>query len=359
MTVSTTIDLSAPRLSLTTSVAVREAAKAALDAGATHYTDRPGIADLREAVALKLAEVNRIAVAPADEVLITCGIQEALFLALQVLAGTGNEVIVTGPALRADIELVRMVGAVARIAPADDRLRLDIGGVRDLISDDTKVLLLRSPSGSGEVLCDETLERLGALAVEHDLRVVAVETDEALTAADVDHRSIGAVGGLAPRTVTINGFSGLGLEAWRVGYLAAQRELMAPMKRLKQELSICSPAVSQYAALDAIRGSEDATNALRHRLGVRRAAIARGFEQAGLEHVVAEAGMYVFVRPAAGMPVRTAIARAAEVGILVADGSCVGADGWLRLTLEHDPELLNDAARQLAGAIGEIPAQTA
>ena len=186
MTVSMTIDLSAPRLSLTTSVAVREAAKAALDAGATHYTDRPGIADLREAVALKLAEVNRIAVAPADEVLITCGIQEALFLALQVLAGTGNEVIITGPALRADVELVRMVGAVARIAPADDRLRLDIDGIRDLISDDTKVLLLRSPSGSGEVLCDETLERLGALAVEHDLRVVAVETDEALTAADVD-----------------------------------------------------------------------------------------------------------------------------------------------------------------------------
>jgi aminotransferase len=189
--------------------------------------------------------------------------------------------------------------------------------------------------------------------------VVAVETDEAFTATGVEHRSIGAVGGLAPRTVTINGFSGLGLEAWRVGYLAAQRELMAPMKRLKQELSICSPAVSQYAALDGIRESGNATTTLRHRLDVRRAAVRRALAQSGLEHVVGEAGMYVFVRPARGMPVTTAIARAAEVGILVADGSCVGADGWLRLTLEPDPEQLNEVARQLADTIGEIPAPTA
>ena len=93
-----------------TPVRGQEAAKAALDAGATHYTDRPGVADLREAVAIKLAETNRVAVAPADEVLITCGVQEALYLALQVLAGLGDEVIVTGPALPDDLELVRMAG---------------------------------------------------------------------------------------------------------------------------------------------------------------------------------------------------------------------------------------------------------
>lgn len=359
MAVSTPIDLSGSRVSAPTPAGVREAAKAALDAGATHYTDRPGVIELREAVAVKLAEINRIAVAPADEVLITCGVQEALFLALQVLVGSGDEVIVTGPALPADVELVRMVGAAARIAPPDDALRLDIDGVRALIGENTKVLLFRSPSASGEVLGDAPLERLGGLAVEHDLRVVTVESGEALTATGVAHRSIGAVGGLAPRTVTINGFAGVGLEAWRVGYLAAQRELMAAMKGLKQELSICSPAVSQYAALDAMRTAAGHAAALRDRLDVRRTALGAALEQTGLTYVVPQAGTYVFVKPACGMPVTVAIARAAQAGLMVADGSLQGADGWLRLTLDHDAEVLRDVAAQLASAVGQIPAEAA
>ena len=87
MVLTTPIDVSRPSVSTATPLAVREAAKAALDAGATHYTDRPGVADLREAVAIKLAETNRVAVAPADEVLITCGVQEALYLALRCWQG--------------------------------------------------------------------------------------------------------------------------------------------------------------------------------------------------------------------------------------------------------------------------------
>jgi aspartate/methionine/tyrosine aminotransferase len=349
------LDLSAERISLATPGAVREAAKAALDGGATHYTDRPGILDLREAVAVKLAEANGIAVAPADEVLITCGIQEALFLAVQVLARAGDEVIITGPSLPADVELVRMVGAAARIAPPDERLRLDVEAVRSLISESTTAILFRSPSMSGEVISEIALEQLGALAVEHDLRVIAVENDEALTASGEDYRSIAAVGGLAPRTVTINGFTGIGLDAWRVGYLAAQRELMAPMRGLKLELSICSPAVSQHAAINGLRQAAVHNATVRDALDVRRSALALALEESGLEHVAPRAGIYVFVKPAVGLPVYAAIARAADAGVVVADGSLAGADGWLRLTLDHDPDTLRDAAYRLASVFADVP----
>ncbi|MEO8969458.1 MAG: pyridoxal phosphate-dependent aminotransferase [Solirubrobacteraceae bacterium] len=358
MQTSIPIDL-ATRIPVMTQASVRDAAKAALDAGATHYTDRPGIRELREAVALKLAESNRIAVAPADEVLITCGVQEALFLALQILAGGGDEVIITGPALPEDVELVRSVGAAARIAPADDQLRLDVNRVEELITENTRVILLRSPTAVGEVVAYPILAQLGALVTKHDLRVVTVESDEALTAAGIEHRSIGEVDGLAPRTVTINDFSGAGLEAWRVGYLAAQRPLMAGMRRLKQELSICSPAVSQYAALDAIRRSDGHAAALRDQLDVRRAAFAQALAQTDLEYVSPQAGMYVFAKPAPGVPVTSAILRAAEARIMVADGALAGADGWLRLTLNQDPEVLSAAAFELANLVGQIPAKAA
>ncbi len=353
---SSAIDLSGP-IPVATPVSVREAAKAALDAGATHYTDRPGVAELREAVALKLSEANRIAVAPAEEVLITCGIQEALFLALQVLAGSGDEVIITGPALPEDLELVRSVGAAARVASADGQLGLDVGRVEELISDRTRVILFRSPTSVGEVVAHDELDRLGSLVTTNNLRVVTVESGESLISTGVEHRSIGEVDGLAPRTVTINDFAGTGLEAWRVGYLAAQRALIGDMKRLKQELSICSPAISQYAALDAIRSCDAHVAALRDRLDVRRATVADALAETGVVHVVPQAGIYVFIKPAPALAVTAAIQRAAEARIMVADGALVGAHGWLRLTLGQDPEVLSAAVRELAEVVGRVNAE--
>ncbi len=358
MQLANPIDLST-RIPLATPQSVREAAKAALDAGATHYTDRPGVMELREAVALKLAERNRIAVAPAEEVLITCGIQEALFLALQVLAGSGDEVIITGPALPEDLELVRSVGAAARVAASDERLRLDVNSVKELITDRTRVILLRSPTAVGEVVAYDALDQLGGLVTANNLRVVTVENGEAFTAAGVEHRSIGEVDGLAPRTVTINDFAGAGLEAWRVGYLAAQRALMADIRRLKQELSICSPAVSQYAALEAMSSFDATVAALRDRLDLRRAAVSEALVEAGLEYVVPEAGIHAFVKPANGVPVTAAIMRSAEAGIMVADGASVGAHGWLRVTLSQDPETLKTAVHGLVDAVGEVPVEAA
>src|SRR5579864_361973 len=84
------IDLSGDDLGLPTAPHVREAAKRALDDGATHYTTRPGLNPLREAVSRKLREENGVLVDPQTEVIITCGTQEALFVALHVLLEAGD-----------------------------------------------------------------------------------------------------------------------------------------------------------------------------------------------------------------------------------------------------------------------------
>jgi aspartate/methionine/tyrosine aminotransferase len=345
------IDLSAERVNLATPDSLRQAAKDALDAGHTHYTDRPGVAALREAVALKLAEVNRIHMAPADEVLITCGLQEALYLAMQVLVGPGDEVILTDPALPEDIELVRMVGATARIAPATDELALDVDQVQALLSPATALILLRSPSRVGRVPDEDTLEALAALVIEHDLRVLAVEAEEDLVRPGVRHHSIAGIAGLAPRTVTVNDFGGLGLDAWRVGYLAAQRELMSPIRRLKQELSICSPAVSQYAALAAMSQLSGYLAAAGDRLDMRRVALSHALQAHGVARIESESGMYVMAWPGAGMHARDVVEQAKARGLRIATGESVGAPGWLRLTLDAGSDELGEAAARLASAM--------
>lgn len=348
------IDLSADGIAVRSPIRVREAAKAALESGATHYTDRPGMHRLREAVALKLCEVNGIAVAPDDEVLITCGVEEGLFLAIRSLVGPGDEVIVIGPALPSDVEIVRMVGALPRIALPDEELLPDVDCVEGLAGPRTRMILLRSPSPVGHQPSESDLERIGSIVVRRDLRVTAIESGESFTASGTEHRSIAAIGGLGPRTVTINGFVSAGLDAWRVGYLAAQRHLMAPIRRLKHELSICSPAVSQHAALSAIGQLGAYSAAMQDQLDMRRVALSGVLACTGLEYLVPDAGVYAFVK----LPSQLSTIGAMELalrraGVAVAPGETVGAPGWIRLTLAHEPRVLGEAARRLGGVLVE------
>ena len=228
--------------------------------------------------------------------LITCGVQEALFLTLQTLAGDGDEVIVTGPALPEDLELVRSVGAAARVAPAGDELRIDVDRVQALVKEHTRLIVLRSPTAVGEVIPDDALEQLGKLVLSTpDLRIVTIESGDVLarraSSTAVSGRSTGSRLGPSPSTT-----SGTGLEAWRVGYLAAQRALIGDMRRLKQELSICSPASPSTRrstrSVPATRMSWPCATASRPPPGGRRGA---GTGRACVRRP--EAGIYVFVKP--------------------------------------------------------------
>jgi aspartate/methionine/tyrosine aminotransferase len=344
------IDLSAGRAVLQTTPEVRDAAQRALAEGATHYTDRPGIAPLRRLVAERIEAERGIVADPAAGVLITCGDQEALFAALQVHAGIGDEVLIPGPAPASDLELVRMVGAAARVADPGDGLALDADAVAALAGPRTRVLLVRAPSVIGVTVPRPALERLAALAVEHDLRVIAVESGAALLAAGTTQDSLAALPGMAPRTITVGDFSAAGLGAWRVGWAAAQGELMGPMRRLKQELSICSPAVSQYAALAALQASEPDGAPARSELARRRVAVVEVL--AAAEIATLEASGPVVLLDPGPLTAAEALGEAAGCGVLLSDAAELGAPGWLALTLAASPEILAAAAGRLAGALG-------
>jgi aspartate/methionine/tyrosine aminotransferase len=338
------IDLSAEHLGLPTPEHVRQGAKDALDAGETHYTTRPGINPLRRAVAEKLAAENGIAVHPEREVLITCGEQEALWVALHVLLEPGDEAILTAPARAGDAEIVTMARATPRALAADpDRgLALDADAVARAVTDRTRAVVLRAPGliAPGEA----ELSALAGIVGEHDLTVIAVESLEPLLHDGAVHRSFAALPGMAERTVTINGFSAVwGLEAWRVAYLAGPEALVGPMIALKQALSICSPAVSQYAALAAVLGPQDRMAEARAEVRARRAALVAALEEGGARSVAPAAGWHVLVE--AGE------AAAQAAGVRAAPGDTVGLPGWLRLSLTEPPERLALAGRRLAAAL--------
>jgi aspartate/methionine/tyrosine aminotransferase len=349
------IDLSGDRLGLATAPHVREAAKRALDAGETHYTTRPGLNPLRHAIAEKLERENAIRVHPEREVLVTCGTREALFVALHVLLERGDQVVVAGPAARLYREVARLAGAAARVVTGDpaEGFAVDPDAIAARLTPSTRALVLASPSSpAGSVAGGSRLHALAALAAERGLAVVSVETLEPFVYDGLAARSIASLPGMFERTVTINGFSeAYGLAGWRVGYLAGPESLLGPMTQLKQAMSICSPAVSQHAALAAITGSREPLESAHALVGERRDRIFPALAAAGVPHLRPGGGYHVLV-DARGMAAAQGALRAARLRL--GSGAAVGAPGWLALALTSPSEMLEEAARRLGSVFADV-----
>ena len=352
------IDLRDDRLDLPTPVHVREAAQRALAEGATHYTTRPGLNPLRAAIASKLERENDLRVHPESEVLVTCGAREALFVALHVLLERGDQLLVPAPAPRLYREVARMAGATARMvagAPADG-FAVDPEAVAARVTRRSRALLIASPSSpAGSVLDEERLAALAELATRHGLAVVSVETLEPFVFDHASHRSIGSLPGMAERTVTINGFDAYGLSGWRVGYLAGPASLLGPMTQLKQALSICSPAVSQYAALAAITGSDEPVEAARAAVAERRDRAFAALEAASVPFNRPAAGYHALIdsRPA-GAASKVIEQRLRSAGLRLRPAGGLGTPGWLSMALTRPPDVLELAAECLGTALAGL-----
>jgi aspartate/methionine/tyrosine aminotransferase len=356
------IDLSGDDLSLSTALHIREAAKRALDEGATHYTTRPGLDPLREAVARKLGERNGIQVDPQSDVIITSGTQEALFIALHVLLEPDDEAIVLRPSRPAYVEIVRAAGGVvkevnliggSRSGGSVTGIALDPERLARRVTSRTRVLVLGSPLvPAGIVPTQETLQALTRLAVERNLAVIADEAYEPFVYDGATHCSIGSLPGMAERTITINGFSqGYAMKGWRVGYMAGPQRLIASMMKLKQALSICSAAVSQYAALAALTGPQTPLEEAQQLVARRREVARAALDRARISYLRSPAGFHLLLaaRNRNHLPVNRL---AEETGVLLAPGSRFGAPSRLRLSLTQEEEEIEEAVRRLRPFLG-------
>jgi aminotransferase len=348
-----TVDLSGDDLGLHTAPHIREAAKLALDEGATHYTTRPGLDPLREAVSRKLRDVNGIEVDPKAEVIVTSGTQEALFVTLNVLLEPGDEALVPRPSRAAYVDIVRAAGGVVRAVHGDpsDEFALDPQRLARRVGPRTRVLLLGSPlAPTGAVHSRETLQRVAEIAIEHNLTVIADEAGEPFVMSG-EHLSIGSLPGMAERTITINGFStGYAMNGWRVGYMVGPRALIGSMMKLKQALSICSAAVSQYAALAAMTGTQEPLQEARAAVAARREATFAALDRAGIPHVRPQAGFHVLLRNT-GTDAPTVSEIEETTGVRLAPGRDFGAPSWLRLSLTQPPDVLRAAIGRLDKAL--------
>jgi aminotransferase len=330
----------------------------ALNRGETHYTDRVGIIPLRQALAARIAHEDGLDYNPLGEILICGGGREALFVATQMIIDPGDEVIVPEPASNTLAEGVRLAGGVpvaVRTRPEDD-FALQADAIAAALTPRTRVLLFASPTApTGGVTTGDDLAAIAALAREYSLIVIWDETFRSFVADGVRQDTVAALPGMRERTAIVGSFSArYAMSGWRTGYVVAPAALLRPITMMKQALTICSAAPSQWAALAALTGPQGEATELSREIAARRAAAVPALAALGLTaHGQGTPYLFVDVRPT-GFDGRTFAARAlqlASIRLLPCDDFGPGGAGFVRLSLALSTPHLLDAIGRLGAML--------
>src|SRR2546423_1952805 len=236
---------------------VVDALRGAVAAGRDRYVSPRGIPALREAIADYWKRARRLDVT-AEDVLVAPGCKMALSLAMMALIEPGDEVLYPDPGFPIYPSFTRGLRAKAVPFFLEERNRFqpDLAEMAAKITPRTKVLIFNSPNNpTGTVFSDETLDRIAALANQHDLWVLADEIYARILFGG-EYKSISALPGMAGRTVIIDGFSkSFAMTGWRLGYAAAPRKIIDAMDMLVLNTFTCTAEFTQVAAIEALRDS--------------------------------------------------------------------------------------------------------
>ncbi len=240
---------------------IKEAAIAALRAGKTKYTPVGGINELKDAIIAKLQKDNGLTYS-RDEILVSCGGKHSLYNIAQVLFEAGDEVIVPAPYWVSYPDQILLNDAVPIIVATQEKngFKLTAEELRAAISDRTKALILNSPSNpTGATYSRQDLEALAEVILEKDLIVISDEIYEKIVYEGFPFCSIAELGPeMKARTLVVNGASKVySMTGWRMGFTAGPKQVISAMAMLQGQVTTNINSITQWACVEAYRGSQD------------------------------------------------------------------------------------------------------
>jgi aspartate/methionine/tyrosine aminotransferase len=337
---------------------VREAAKRALDAGATHYAPFPGIPDLRAAIAEDFSARRATAVSP-DRVFVTVGGKGVMYYAIMALVDPGDEVIVPDPGYPIYASVTRFVGGIAVPIPIrqENDFRLDIDELISLVTPKTKMIVLNSPANpTGGVLTREDLERVAAIAIERDLMILSDEIYGRILY-EGEHVSIATLPGMAERTIVLDGFSKTyAMTGWRLGYAILPESMAFAFGRLIVNSVTSATTFAQVGAVEALRGPQGAVDAMVTEFKARRDLVVDGLNSLpGVSCLRPKGAFYVFPDVTGTGRTGDELAHRLlhEAGVSVLSGTAFGDVGanHIRLSYANSREQISRAIEKMRAVL--------
>lgn len=333
---------------------IREEGIYSLERGRTFYTANAGLRDLRVEIHNYLERRCGLSYDPDKEVLVTVGGSEAIDLAMRAMLDPGDEVLVPQPSFVSYVPCTVLAGGVAVPIPLEekDEFRLTAKKLREKITPKSKILVLPFPGNpTGAVMRKEHLEEIAKVVEEHDLFVLSDEIYGELTYGE-EHVSIASLPGMKERTVLINGFSkAFAMTGWRLGYACAPQVILKQMLKIHQFAIMCAPTTSQYAAIDAMKNSDEDVKHMRESYDQRRRYLLHAFEEMGLECFEPQGAFYAFpsIKRFGMSSDEFANRLLQEEKVAVVPGTAFGdsGEGYLRISYAYSLKSLKEALGRL------------
>jgi aspartate/methionine/tyrosine aminotransferase len=364
------IDLSVGEPDFPTPTDIKEAAKRAIDANVTKYTQNDGLPELKKAIARKLERENGLIYRP-DEIIVSSGAKNCLYNLSVALFNKGEECIIPAPYWVSYPQQVSLAKADPVIVSTKEEngFRLTPEELRSVITFKTKAIMLNNPNNpSGTAYTREELEPLAEIANEDDIVIIADEIYEKLVYDDFQFTSVAALGEeVKRRAIIVNGVSkAYSMTGWRLGYAAGPKEVIAAMSRVQSHNTSNACSISQMAALAALIGSQHEVSKMVAEFQKRRNYVLYKLQSIpGVSCVRPRGAFYVFPNFSAyydkeyqGMRIRNSHGLAyyllKHARVAVVPGDAFGADPFIRISYANSMEAIEEGMARIIDAVSRL-----
>ena len=275
-----------------------EAAVEAIRRGSNQYSVTWGHRGLREAISAKAKEYNGIDSDPEKNVTVTCGSTEAVASAIFGLTNPGDRIVVTDPFYENYVPDAILASCELLYVPFKGRnLQLDEESLKSVMTKHPRLFLLNTPNNpTGRVLEQGQLKLIADLCEDEETIAVTDEIYEHILYDGKQHVSLGSIGNMHDKTVTVNGASKTySVTGWRVGWAIAERDLTNAIRKVHDYFTICAPAPLQEALITALNFPSDYYERLAAAYDRKRRTIMEVLEAAKLAYHRPEGAYYIMV----------------------------------------------------------------
>ncbi len=364
------IDLSVGEPDFPTPQRIKDAGVKAMDDGYTGYTMAAGIVPLREAVGKWIKDFSGLDYA-ANEIIISNGAKHSLYNTLQTIVGVGDEVIIPAPYWVTYPALVKIAdGVPVHIdTTVESDFKISPEQLKEAITDKTRALILCNPSNpTGSVYSKEELEEIGKIVLENDLYVISDEIYSRLIYDDFEYVSFPSLSPeLKKKTILIDGVSkAYSMTGWRIGFTAADKELISGMGKLQSQMTSNPSSISQYAALEAVAGPQEDVEDMRKTFAERREYLFKALNEIdGVKAASAKGAFYLFPdfssffgKSYNGTKIEGSFDLAmyliAEAQVATVPGSVFGTEGFMRIAYATSMENLEEGVKRIKEAVAKL-----
>ncbi|MEM9837036.1 MAG: pyridoxal phosphate-dependent aminotransferase [Bacteroidota bacterium] len=349
---------------------IKQAAKAALDAGQTKYTPVPGTPALRQAISDKFKRENNLDYAPS-QIVVSTGAKQSIANLAWALLDEGDEVVILAPYWVSYSDIVSVAGGVPVLVGAgiEQDYKVAASDIEAAITEKTKFVLFSSPCNpTGSVYTHDELSDIAKMLTKFpDVLVVADEIYEHINFTG-KHVSIGTMPEVKDRTITVNGFSkGFAMTGWRLGYIGAPEYIAKAVTKIQGQSTSGANSIAQAAGVHALNTSLQPSIEMREAFERRRELIIKGLGAIpGFKVNRPQGAFYIF-------PDISALYGTSDGGqytinnsddmaeyllmkahVATVTGAAFGAPNCIRISYAASEAQLEEAIARIARVVGEL-----